>query len=307
MKNMIRKLPFSLSHTLLSLIAITAFFIYSSDNNQLKAQIVTAKDLTGFMGSGFFIRPDGYFLTAHHVIKRCSGQISITGRYIIQNGRLSDPKPVLGDSFKSAETTLEASRIAVDEQNDIAILKITPALAVDNYVLFRKASKELAAGESIVAGGFNLKDPKKTRLFDAQFKVGTIKNIIAPGEGFEASNNNKPINLLGFGGGPVFDGTGSAIGFVGGNSCRSPDCQAKVLEIRKQLATSSGNATTIDEVEFNKRMDPFWDGTFVMDHIGIKRMLDTNVIGIAEAEGAPADINARNLQNYYAIGSVVCN
>jgi len=81
------------------------------------------------LGSGFVIHPDGYVVTNAHVVMRAVGQ-----------------KVIFAD-----ESEYEADRIAVDEQHDLAILKIKADKSCPAITLGR--SDDLMIGESVIAIG----------------------------------------------------------------------------------------------------------------------------------------------------------
>jgi S1-C subfamily serine protease len=92
----------------------------------------SAPQRTTSLGSGFIIDPDGYVLTNAHVIPLGSGGIRV---------RLAD------DSEYAAEL------VNADPENDVALLKITPAPGVTLPSVRLGTSSDVMVGETIVAIG----------------------------------------------------------------------------------------------------------------------------------------------------------
>lgn len=151
----------------------------------IKVEQRNASGTLNAIGTGFFISPDGQFLTAYHVV---------------DGGKLFTVKTVSGQSFP-------ATLVGFDNAADVALLKIRTRGQVPYVQL---AAREPDPGEPVLAIG-NSRDqflqPRRGQLLRlnaqasrADFPAGTLEMSapLAPGDS----------------GGPIFDRAGQAIGVV---------------------------------------------------------------------------------------------
>ena len=89
-----------------------------------------------FQGSGVFITPDGYVLTAYHCIGECPPKITIETRF--------------GERFDNAE--LDEAKSLKPPDYDIAVLKIYDQAA--HYLPLGTISNQNTVGDEIVAMGY---------------------------------------------------------------------------------------------------------------------------------------------------------
>ncbi len=143
-------------------------------------------------GSGFLINKSGSILTNFHVVEGAKS-VSVKG--------------IKGD-FK---TSLDASIVSIDRQNDLAVLKIESSLiSFDEPPYSIRSSKTVQSGEEVFALGYPIKD-----IMGQEIKVTTgVINALTGLQGsvseFQFSATVQPGNS----GGPLFDKDGQLIGIV---------------------------------------------------------------------------------------------
>ena len=150
----------------------------------------TSKSEWKSTGTGFFIDKKGYLVTNHHVI---------------ENGKTFE----ISISKKGRTSTYNAEIISVDEQNDLAILKIndtnfSPLLSL-NYN-FDTESQDV--GSSVFALGYPL-----TQIMGSEIKFTDGK--ISSKSGFKGDITTYQISVPiqpGNSGGPLFDEKGNLVG-----------------------------------------------------------------------------------------------
>ena len=145
--------------------------------------------MTAGAGSGVIIHKDGIIVTNNHVIEGCD-KIYV---------RLTD-----GDTY-------EAALRGVDEDGDIAILKITPQASKPLTVAKLGSSKSLALGEEVIAIGNPLGELGGT--VTNGIISATEREINADGTKMKLLQTNAAINSGNSGGG-LFNLAGELIGVV---------------------------------------------------------------------------------------------
>lgn len=143
-------------------------------------------------GTGFLINSDGYIITNFHVIEDAS-KVTISGI----NGDFSTP--------------FEATVIAIDRRNDLALLRVDPRLATFSsppYTL--RSSKDVKKAERIYAVGYPIENSlgKEMKITD-----GIINSMT----GFQSSISEFQISAAiqaGNSGGPLFDSDGELVGVI---------------------------------------------------------------------------------------------
>lgn len=142
----------------------------------------TSSEIRGF-GSGFFVTPDGYLVSNHHVIK------SAKSIYVKTKGGF-----------------VQAKIISVDSQNDIALLKVGGSYQPVPLV----QSRDVKLGASVFTLGFPNPElqgvaPKLTRG-----EISAVSGIQDDPRHFQVSVPIQPGNS----GGPLVDGSGNVIGII---------------------------------------------------------------------------------------------
>lgn len=134
-------------------------------------------------GSGFFVTPDGFFVTNHHVVAD-AGRISV----------------------RTANGTFPATVVRADPTNDIAILKVSgefPALPV-------RGSRGLKLADSVATLGYP--NPELQGLA-TKYSSGEIAALSGPGDDPRFLQISVPIQP-GNSGGPLVDSSGCVVGVV---------------------------------------------------------------------------------------------
>lgn len=135
-------------------------------------------------GTGFFVSPDGYLVTNHHVIK--DGR-----KFVVRQG----------------ETVREATLVVVDATNDLAILKVDPGSSVFPYLPVQGAVDPTPGTDAFTIG---FPDPDNLGLAPKTTK-GSITALAGLGDDprhYQMSVQIQPGNS----GGPLIDEVGHVIG-----------------------------------------------------------------------------------------------
>lgn len=148
---------------------------------------VTPNDTGPSSGSGIVISDKGHILTNFHVVKGCPSFS------VVPSGSLA----------------IEAKLLTTDEANDLAVLKVTPALAVIAFAKFR-GGRGVKAGEAISVFGYPLVGTLST---SGNFVTGSISSLAGMGDDARMIQISAPIQP-GNSGGPLLDSAGSVIGVV---------------------------------------------------------------------------------------------
>lgn len=163
---------------------------------QLSGQIFESypfrtKQPSDWTGTGWMLN-DGYVVTNHHVADNA------------RTIRLKFPK-------ENGWNELSAETVLLDEENDLAILRILDSIPKELHNIPYSLKNDLAdVGESVFVLGY----PMTTTMGD-EIKLTT--GIISSHSGFQGSNVQYQISAPvqpGNSGGPLFDNDGNVIGVV---------------------------------------------------------------------------------------------
>jgi len=154
---------------------------YKKTENQKKKEDSSKIKTTG---SGFFISSNGHILTNNHVILN-SSKISV--------------------NFKNNEKKKKI--IAIDKNNDIAILKID---LDDNKYLPLMTSDKILKGEEVCALGFPLIDIQGNELKATFGNINSLAGLQDDHRFYQVDSAIQPGNS----GGPLMDMKGSVIGII---------------------------------------------------------------------------------------------
>jgi S1-C subfamily serine protease len=144
----------------------------------------TGKIIMKGFGSGFLISKDGYIATNHHVVEDAkSVKVSTKGK------------------------VFDAKVLAIDDESDLAILKIDSVVASHLHI---KADKDVAIGDEVFTIGF----PRpSSQGFNPKFTDGTISSLTGLSDSdvhFQISVPIQPGNS----GGALVDSSGAAVGII---------------------------------------------------------------------------------------------
>lgn len=166
-------------------------------------------------GTGFYITPDGYVLTAHHVIQHCKGSISLHNSLMV----------------------LKASLVTSDEKSDLALLKIVPKLSIEHIAQLRHSSQPLVPGEVAIVAGYPLQTMDNNEEF-AEFITANSNVIKDTGpQGEEDWMVFRHVATPGYSGGPVLDTSGNIIGVTSSSACLNQSCMADYAKTLDQMKT----------------------------------------------------------------------
>jgi S1-C subfamily serine protease len=147
-----------------------------------------ARTVYSSSGTGFVIGTDGYILTNHHVI-------SGPGRVVVRLPKVPDPVP--------------GEVIALDEQHDMALVRIKPPKGAALKPLHLIADKKILPGEQVAALGYPLGDAIGS---DVKLTTGVVT---APPD---VATENLLLTEVkvnpGNSGGPLCDQAGNVVGMV---------------------------------------------------------------------------------------------
>lgn len=143
-------------------------------------------------GTGFFIDPNGYIITNHHVIEKAKGiDVFVTE--------------------SSMTSTYNAKTVIIDKSNDLAILKITDsAFARLDPIPYTIGIGTKDVGTSVFAMGY----PQLSYLGD---EIKVTDGIISSKSGYQGDVTTYQISApiqSGNSGGPLFDKNGHVIGIT---------------------------------------------------------------------------------------------
>lgn len=203
----------------------------------------SARVAVGSIGTAFIVSPQGHLITNDHVIEGC-GQV-----YAVM-----------------PESKFAAKIMARDPKNDLAVLKITGAMA--SVAIFRTAPS-IRAGESVVVVGYPLRGSGLIAT-QANITTGTVSALAGPQNDARVLQITAPVQP-GNSGGPLLDHSGNVIGIVFG----------------KLDALAVANAASFIPENINFALNGRIIQTF-LDSIGLKYQTATS-----EAKLEPADIGAR--------------
>lgn len=141
--------------------------------------------LTYSSGTGFFVTRDGYVLTNHHVVKRCS-RISVFGAVPLSDARL----------------------VAADEEYDLALLKAN-VLATDEAEL-NNEKQPLRASDPVVVVGYPGQSWETGRTKTTEARILSTKGPRGEEKWLEFSDALAQGNS----GGPLLDSAGNVVGVV---------------------------------------------------------------------------------------------
>ena len=150
------------------------------------------------LGSGFLVHPDGYIITNAHVVRRAD-KISVT---------LAD------------KSTYEAEAVAINDQHDLALLRIADAKARKFKFLRLGRSDDLMIGETVIAIG-NPLGYQNTCTTGVLSAVNRTLNFRGGATYSGIIQIDAPINP-GSSGGPLLNIAGELIGV---NTAIRPDAQ----------------------------------------------------------------------------------
>lgn len=259
-------------------------------------------------GTAFFITPDGYLLTANHVIKNCGGKPYISGRFIIDGNRLVAPQARLGEQASAVETTIEVKPIATSEANDLALLKILPPLTVENVATFRDESLPLEVGEMAIAVGYPLASVEKMRLLEFQTVKGSVIAINAPGapaSTFMASSGGKTLGTHGYSGGPVLDESGNVIGINLAVSCLGRGCIESIKQFKAAYGDDANHSPLAPEL-YQQKLEEFLDSSIIADLASINAFIAAHTINVSKNAFKTAATTEKIVQSSHAITNLGC-
>ncbi|MFH1884569.1 MAG: serine protease, partial [Planctomycetota bacterium] len=135
-------------------------------------------------GTGFFVNPNGYLVTACHVVEEAKSIIVITN-----NGRF------------------DAKVIAKDNNSDFAILKVQGTMFSSLNIA---TSSKVKMGDKVFTIGFPNIDVQGT---EAKYTEGTISSLSGINNNFRHFQISVPVQS-GNSGGPLVDSNGNVIGII---------------------------------------------------------------------------------------------
>lgn len=158
-------------------------------------------------GTGFFISPEGHFLSTNHIFSETSPETGFFFRGLIPD-EIQNP-------------ALEIREIAKDQRNDIFVGKIE--LKTKNFLVLSPNSVDI--GRTVCIAGYPL--PKLKFNPQQQLEVDNVRRYFQPsfvldktlcgiGEGVVHDGFLiRDVGLFGMSGGPVFDINGEVLGMQG--------------------------------------------------------------------------------------------
>jgi hypothetical protein len=143
-----------------------------------------------FTGSGIVIGTKGEILTNAHVVEACQ---KITVKLTSENSQLS-------------------TLVARDEQNDLAVIRLTGTNNPPTSVAVFRESPPVRAGDAVVALGYPLSGVLAT---EANVSVGNVSALSGIADDSRYLQISAPVQE-GNSGGPLLDGSGHLVGIVTG-------------------------------------------------------------------------------------------
>ena len=117
------------------------------------------------LGSGFFVFKDGLIITNFHAVSQLALEPDrYRGVYVPVNG-------------KQAEVQL----LAFDVQHDLALLRVTEPLPVQEALSFRRKDAALVQGERLYSMGQVAEKPRQTRVSSILFGISCVCGAAVPG------------------------------------------------------------------------------------------------------------------------------
>lgn len=134
-------------------------------------------------GSGFFVTPDGYLITAHHVVAKAKTyKINLNGKI------------------------LEAKLIKADAANDMALLKVDGRFSSLQVI----SSRDVKLGAGVFTIGFPNVDIQGSAAKLTQGNINSLSGILDDPRSFQINVPIQPGNS----GGPLLDKSGNVVGVV---------------------------------------------------------------------------------------------
>jgi hypothetical protein len=259
-------------------------------------------------GTAFFITRDGYLLTANHVVKGCAGKPYVSGRFIVAGDALAAPEPYLGAESGSVETTLEVKVVATDPENDLALLKIRPNLAIENYTLLRARNQPVRLEDTAIAAGYPLTSVEKLRLLEFQVQTGKViamRVANAPKNTFFVAGDGRPLGTHGYSGGPILDIAGNVIGVNLAIACLGKRCTDNTKQFREDFGETL-TASLLPPDTYQEKLEAYLDSSMVADLHATRTFLDKNNIVYEEAPSDSLASQARIVKSSHSIANVGC-
>ncbi len=151
----------------------------------------------GGLGSGFIIHPDGFAITNAHVIQ---GETRIRATLFRQDITDSGAKDLRRDQIDDVEI------IAVDQFNDLALIKIRPQEGRPFPFVYIHAEDDIASGQEVFVIGAPLG-------LERTLSTGVVATTSRPIFGQVITQITAPVNP-GNSGGPLFNTRGEIIGVI---------------------------------------------------------------------------------------------
>jgi serine protease Do len=151
----------------------------------------------GGLGSGFIIHPDGFAITNAHVIQ---GETRIRATLFRQDVTDSGAKDLRREQIEDVEI------IAVDQFNDLALIKLRPQEGRPFPFVYIHAEDDIAAGQEVFVIGAPLG-------LERTLSTGVVATTTRPIFGQVITQITAPVNP-GNSGGPLFNTRGEIIGVI---------------------------------------------------------------------------------------------
>lgn len=170
--------------------AMTTSQIYQNFNDSVVCITVQTNNGTG-AGTGFFISDDGYIMTCYHVV---------------------DGQTAMSVTLNDGSSSYEATYVGGDEEQDVAIIKITPKDSETFHAVTLGNSDTLQVGSTVTAIGNALGELANTTtggMVSALNRAitmsdGTVMNLLQTDCTINSGNS----------GGPLFNEYGEVVGIV---------------------------------------------------------------------------------------------
>lgn len=233
-------------------------------------------------GTGFFIHPDGYILTANHVVADCEGPIGAHTKLGLIGGNRLTPINTPGYlNIPGYESNVQVKVAAQDTQHDLALLKIVPNFTVDAFLKMRQENVLPKPQERVLVIGY----PKQSWTTAGEFiefitADGVVRDVQDAFLAFSDSSGTRAATTHGFSGGPVLDASGNVIGVLSFVTCAGNNCQQF-----ESLAQQRNQARNIEEYEnFNKAMDPLINTDVAINQQAVYALLHSKALTITTGD-----------------------